>query len=72
LCAGQLVFCDPTLASRHATCAEVQQRTGATFIPPYDYGPVMAGQGTIALEFLQQVGGCVVVFLLRGRLSVIF
>lgn len=49
------MFCEPTLAARHATCSEVQQRTGATFIPPYDYGPVMAGQGTIALEFLQQV-----------------
>jgi threonine dehydratase len=34
----------------------VQQQTGAVFIPPYNYPPVMAGQGTVALEFMKQVG----------------
>lgn len=49
------MFCEPTLAAREAACAEVQQRTGATLVPPYNYGPVIAGQGTIALELMQQV-----------------
>jgi serine racemase len=33
----------------------VQQHTGATLIPPYNYGPVIAGQGTMGLEMLEQV-----------------
>jgi threonine dehydratase len=44
------------MAAREATAAQIALQTGATFIPPYDYGPVIAGQGTIALELLQQVG----------------
>jgi len=57
--AGTLILCEPTIAAREATAARVAAETGATFIPPYDYGPVMAGQGTIGLELLQQVGpGC--------------
>lgn len=43
------------MAAREATAAKVAAETGAMFIPPYDYGPVMAGQGTIGLELLQQV-----------------
>lgn len=36
-------------------CAvQVQERTGAAFVPPYNDGAVMSGQGTIALEFLEQ------------------
>jgi serine racemase len=42
--------------SREQTAARVQQDTGATFIPPYNYGPTISGQGTIALELLNQVG----------------
>lgn len=54
--AGQLTFCAPTMDARQQACDELQQQTGATFIPPYNYGPVISGQGTIALELLQQVG----------------
>jgi threonine dehydratase len=43
--------------ARQQTCDELQQQTGATFIAPYNYGPVISGQGTIALELLQQVRG---------------
>jgi threonine dehydratase len=43
------------MAAREATAAKVAAETGATFIPPYDYGSVIAGQGTIGLELLQQV-----------------
>lgn len=41
--------------AREATVAEVQAATGAVFIPPYNDGAVISGQGTIALELLQQV-----------------
>jgi threonine dehydratase len=43
------------MAAREGTAAKVAADTGATFVPPYDYGPVIAGQGTIGLELLQQV-----------------
>ena len=46
--------CAPTMESRESVCAEIMARTGTTFIPPYNYGPTICGQGTIALEFLKQ------------------
>ena len=51
---GIITPCAPTMEARESTAAEVEQRTGASFIPPYNYGPTICGQGTIALEFLQQ------------------
>jgi len=52
---GKVVFCEPTLAAREAAAASVMERTGATFIHPYDNLQVMAGQGTAALELLEAV-----------------
>lgn len=46
--------CEPTLEARETTLAEVQERTGAVFIHPYDDPRVIAGQGTVALELLDQ------------------
>ncbi len=36
--------------------ARVQAETGAVLIPPYNHADVISGQGTMALELLQQVG----------------
>lgn len=44
--------CKPTLQARETALVEVQARTGATFIHPYDNPSVIAGQGTAALELL--------------------
>jgi len=52
---GHVIFCDPTLEARQAKATAVQDETGATLIPPYDHPDVIAGQGTAALEFLDQV-----------------
>jgi threonine dehydratase len=52
---GEIVFCEPTLAAREAAAAEVMVRTGAEFVHPYNDYRVMAGQGTTALELLDQV-----------------
>lgn len=49
------VFCEPTAEARQAAADDVVRRTGATFIHPFDHPHVMAGQGTVALEILQQV-----------------
>jgi threonine dehydratase len=52
---GEIILCEPTLAAREATAREVMQRTGASFIHPYDNLHVMAGQGTTAIELLEDV-----------------
>ena len=48
-------FCEPNAESRQRVAEQLQQQTGATMIHPYDNPSVMAGQGTVALELLQQV-----------------
>jgi threonine dehydratase len=53
--AGGIVhFCEPTLAAREAAVAKVVEQTGASLIHPYNNLDVIAGQGTAALEFLEQ------------------
>jgi threonine dehydratase len=47
--------CAPNQAAREAKAAEVQRETGAELVHPYADARVMAGQGTIALELLEQV-----------------
>jgi threonine dehydratase len=51
---AEIVFCEPTLAAREAAAAKVVEETGATMVHPYDDLRVMAGQGTAAIELLQQ------------------
>lgn len=52
---GRIVHCEPALEAREAAAARVISQTSATFIHPYDDLRVMAGQGTAALELLQDV-----------------
>ncbi len=52
---AQIIDCEPTLAARESTLAEVVARTGAEFIHPYNDERVIAGQGTAALELLADV-----------------
>ena len=41
----------------YAHALDVQKRTGATFVHPYDDPDVIAGQGTIGMEILRQCQG---------------
>jgi threonine dehydratase len=52
---AEVVFCEPNVAAREAACREVQQRTGAELVHPYNDERVIAGQGTAALELLAEV-----------------
>lgn len=52
---GQIAFCAPTLEARESIARAVLERTGATFIHPFDDPRIIAGQGTAALELLDQV-----------------
>jgi threonine dehydratase len=47
-------FCGLTSTERLARAAQIVAETGAVFIPPYDDPQIMAGQGTIGLEILEQ------------------
>ena len=51
---AEVILCRPTLEARETTAAEVQRRTGATFIHPYDHPQIIAGQGTATLELVEQ------------------
>lgn len=52
---AEVIQCEPTLAARESTSNSVVERTGAVFIHPYNDLRVMAGQGTTALELLEDV-----------------
>ena len=52
---GQITYCEPTLESREASLKKIVAETGATFIHPYNDERVIAGQGTAALELLDDV-----------------
>ncbi|MVO14360.1 beta-hydroxyaspartate dehydratase BhcB [Parasedimentitalea huanghaiensis] len=54
---GKITECEPSTSSREAVFAEVQERTGADFVHPYNDPRVIAGQGTCSFELVEQVDG---------------
>ena len=50
---AHVVFCEPNDAAREAACADVIAKTGATLIHSFENEDVMAGQGTAAIELLE-------------------
>ncbi|HEX5944004.1 MAG TPA: pyridoxal-phosphate dependent enzyme [Anaerolineales bacterium] len=52
---GQITFCAPTLEAREATLTRIYEKTGANVVHPYNDERVIAGQGTAALELLEDV-----------------
>ena len=52
---AHIVFCEPTEQAREATCAEAIKETGATLIHSFENENVVAGQGTAAVELLEDV-----------------
>lgn len=53
---GEIVFCEPTLESRETTLAEIVAREHLHVVHPYDNPWVIAGQGTAALELIEDCG----------------
>lgn len=51
-----VVAYDPAQTSREDLAQALQQQHGYTLIPPFDHLDIIAGQGTAALELLQEVG----------------
>jgi len=54
---AEITFCESTLAAREATLSEVQRRTGAHVVHPYEDVRVICGQGTVGLEISRQCAG---------------
>ncbi|SDF12122.1 threonine dehydratase [Pricia antarctica] len=51
---GKIIECEPTLAAREAAAKTIEQETGATFIHPSNDLNVIIGQGTAAMELLEE------------------
>lgn len=50
---GQITQCPSTLKDREGTATKIQEETGATFVHPSNDIDVILGQGTAAVELLQ-------------------
>jgi threonine dehydratase len=53
---AEIVYCKPTLEAREATLSEVQARTGAHVVHPYEDPRIICGQGTTGIEVVRQCG----------------
>ncbi|WP_371708981.1 beta-hydroxyaspartate dehydratase BhcB [Labrenzia sp. PHM005] len=54
---GIITECEPSTSSREAVFAEVEKKTGAEFVHPYNDHRVIAGQGTCSKELMEQTDG---------------
>lgn len=52
---GKITYCEPGLAARESTLEKICLETGAIFVHPYNDEIVIAGQGTAALELLEDI-----------------
>jgi threonine dehydratase len=52
---GEIFECEPTLASRESTLAQVVRDTGAVEIHPFNNYDVIAGQATAAKELFEEI-----------------
>jgi len=53
---AEITFCKPTLQAREETTRKIIEETGAALVHPYDNFNVICGQGTAALELLEEQG----------------
>lgn len=53
---AEIIFCEPTLEARETTLNKVVEKTGATFIHPYNNYTIIAGQATAAKELIEEAG----------------
>ena len=53
---AEVVFYDRATQDRDAIAGEIASRTGAAVVSPFDNEGIIAGAGTAALEFLEEVG----------------
>jgi threonine dehydratase len=54
---GEVVLHGDSFSDAYKHAVELERKTGATYIPPFDDPDVIAGQGTIGMEILRQHNG---------------
>lgn len=52
---AEITFCKPTLEAREETASAIIEKTGAVLVHPYDNFNVICGQGTAALELMNEI-----------------
>ena len=52
---AEITFCEPTAEARENTARDIAEKTGAVLIHPYDNFNVICGQGTAALELMNEI-----------------
>ena len=53
---AEIIFYDRRTESREAIAARISEETGATVVPSFDDPAIVAGQGTVGLEIVDQLG----------------
>ncbi len=52
---GEITFCEPTLQARESTLQSIVTEKGITIVHPYNNFKVISGQGTAALELMNEI-----------------
>jgi len=52
---AEIITCESTLVARESTLNKVVEKTGATFLHPYNNYDVIGGQATCAKEFIEEI-----------------
>lgn len=58
---GEIIECEPTLEARESTVQQVIDRTGATFVHPFNNYDVIAGQATATVELIAEISNLQVI-----------
>jgi len=53
---ANITYCEPTLQARETTLKKLTDELGLTVVHPYNNFKVICGQGTAALELLEEIG----------------
>ena len=51
-----ITLCEPTLKARRETLEKIAKKTGAYVVHPFNEPKVIAGQGTSAMEMIEDIG----------------
>ena len=53
---AKITLCEPTLKARRETLEKIAKKTGAYVVHPFNEPKVIAGQGTSAMEMIEDIG----------------
>ena len=53
---ANITLCEPTLKARRETLEKIAKKTGAYVVHPFNEPKVIAGQGTCAMEMIEDIG----------------